>query len=274
MEDKNFCTEKINILEVVKEGLHLCKGNYKSLLLICFISFVIFLFNTLLSYIKLMLTPGWINSIYTTISFIVLFPIAYLDMKLTVSLWILISKCYSNERVSVKEAFALSARTIWSYIGTSILYSLMLVPILVIFVPLFLMIQVAILKWILISLLVMLIVYLGTVYGFAPIAAALEGAKERNFRLSKTLVKGNFLRIMILQLVIEAIGLSGLLTTNLNPWFKASSVATQYVIQISYHFAYMFITPFLTTISIVLFLLLRKKVVFYETGDLPDTMQI
>lgn len=273
MEDNNFIAERLNIWSVFRVGLYVCKQNYKTLLQICFFSFLIFLFNTLQSYAKVFMTPGIATILYNIISFVIFFPIAYLDMKLSVTLWIAISKGYKGEPVSIKEAFSLSARTTWAYIGTSILFSLMIVPIVLLFTPIFLMIQVGILRWALILLLAIVVIYLGIVYGFAPTAAALEGANESNFKLSKKLVKIDFVRVAIIETIINIILFSTMLTSSINPLFKALNHTNQIVVQIGYHFIYMFISPLMGALSIVLYLTLRNKVTLAQSASEVNAIQ-
>lgn len=262
MQEKDLHFYKLNSIAILKESIYLYKENYRIFLKISFLSLLISLFNTTSSYIKEVL--GW-GIILTLALFIISIPLLYLELKLTVTLIICIEKSYYNKPISIKKAFQMSEESIWSYIGASLLFGLMVLPFALIGVGLFFFIKLAVIKWSLILTLLIPIEYLTTIYGFAPASTVVETERTNYFQHSKKLVKGNFWRILILLTVVALItSLPGLFITDLNPWFKALSALNQYVIQIIHSILMVFISPLASIVTIILYLTLRKKNIYRQ----------
>jgi hypothetical protein len=261
MEEKNFHFDKLNNIEVVKESIQLYKENYKFFLKISFFIFLINLFNTSFPYIMNNYKENLMFIISPFILLLISLPLMYLGAKLSVALIFSISKYYINEPVSFQQAFQLSTERIWTYIGVSLLYGLILAPFILIEVAFYLFIKAVIIKWILILLLLIPTIYFLTVYGLAPIAAVLETKSTGYLKQCKSLVKDNLLRVALLLAIVSILtSLPGLLIGNFNPWFKSLSSLNQYILQVLHSILFMFITPLVSVINVVLYLTLKKKI--------------
>ncbi len=256
---------KLNTMEVVKEGLYLYRNNYKLLLKISLLSFLISMINSVLSYVRTISGTSSTFLLITLITLAISLPIIYFQLKLTVTMYICISGCYGGKLITVREAFKKSKESIWSYIGTIFLIILIVLPLVLIGYGAFLSVETKLLKYLMLLMIAIPFIYLVIIYGFAPLASVFEKGKASYFKLSQTLVKNNFWRIALLVISIGIItNVSVFFITNQNPWFKSLSALNQSIIRSSHDLLFVFISPAITCIIVVLYLTLRKNVVYKQ----------
>lgn len=256
-------------VEVLKESMYLYRNNYKVLLKISLLSFLVSMINTILSYVR---TITGINPAYLGITLITLavsLPVIYYQFKLAVTMYIWISDCYEGKIITFSEAFKRSKESTWSFIGTGILLGLIIIsfPALVGF-GVFFYIKAKLLRYILLTTIAVPFIYLAIIYQFAPLASVLEKGRAREegkggfFKLSKGLVQNDFWKIVQLEIpMMLIINLPSIFTTDLNPWVKSLGVLNQKVITLLNDFLFVFISPAVSCIIVVLYLTLRNKYV-------------
>jgi hypothetical protein len=265
MEDKKLSSYKLETMGVVKESMSLYKNYYSLLLKISIVSFLIAIPSTVLSYIRAVSEIGTLYFIVTIFDLIISLPIIYFQTKLNVTMYICISDCHSGKLITFKKAFEKSKKSIWSYIGIGIILGLIIAPFILAGYFIFTHVEAWLIKYLLLLLVAIPLLYLGTVYEFAPIASVLEDSKTSYFKLSKRLVQNNFWRIAVLLLGIGVVtALPSLLTGGINPWYRSLSVLNQNIIGLIRNLLFVFITPVVACITVVLYLTLRKKVVYRQ----------
>lgn len=265
MKDKKFDLYKLETVEVVKESMLLYKNYYSLLLKISMVSFLIAIPGTILSYIRTISEIGVLYFIATIFYLIISLSIIYFQAKLNVTMIISILNCYSGKLITFKKAYEKSKESVWSYIGVSILLSLIFIPLAMAGYFIFTHIEIWLIKYLLLLLVAIAFIYLGTIYEFVPLASILEASETSYFELSKRLVKNNFWRIVVLLLCIGVITVPPrLLTISLNPWYKSLSILNQNIIGLIFDLLFVFITPAINCITVVLYLTLRRKVVYRQ----------
>jgi hypothetical protein len=268
MENKRPDIYKLKTMEVVKESLYLYKNNYKLLLKISLISFLISMINTVFSYF---LTISEISAANIVITLAISLLVIYFKVMLTVAMYISISNRYSGKLITFREAFEKSKESVWTYIGTGILFILIMLPSVLIGLGVYLTAKTDLLKYLLLLIVAVPSIYLAIIYEFAPLASVIEKGKAYEegkasyFKLSKRLVQNNFWRITLLMAsMILIINLPSLFITNINPWFKALSALNQTVMNLLHDFLFVFVSPAVSCLIVVLYLTLREKVVFKQ----------
>jgi hypothetical protein len=265
MGGKSVPYYKLDNIEIVNDSLQLYKENYRLFLNIAFAGLLIDLINQSILYLRDFLGTSPMYLMLSLIMLVISLPLTYLDIRLSITLYICISKRFSKKSISFKQAFKISGESIWSYIGVFILYFIISLPFTVVGTLIYLYMKTTVLKWVLIFILLIPIVYLTTIYSFAPLATILEVEKTKYFNLSKKLVQGNLWRILVLLTIAGLITLiPGLLISTLNPWYKALGNQYQFILQVLHKIVILFISPLISTISTALYLTLRKKVIYKQ----------
>ncbi|SET61450.1 hypothetical protein SAMN05660297_02932 [Natronincola peptidivorans] len=265
MENKIPNIYKLEIVEVVRESLSLYKNNYKLLLKISLLSFLISVIRTVLLYARTIFVPSTSYFITLAIALPIGLLLLYFEMKLKVTMYISISNCYSGKFITFREAFVRAKERVYSFIGISIVFGLIILPIALIGSGIFLSIEARLLKYLILLIFAIPLIYLGIKYQFAPLATVMEEGNENYFTLSERLVQNNFWRIALLMIPMVAIGnLPNLFTSNLNPWVKSLSLLYQNTISLSSDLVYVFISPAIACIIVVLYLTLRKKAAYKQ----------
>jgi len=266
MENKRPDVYKLETVEVVKESLNLYKNNYKLLLKISLLSFLISIINTVFSYIR---TVSGAGAAYLVITLAISLIAAFFQAKLAVTMYICISNRYNGKTITFREAFEKSKKSVWTYIGTIIIFILIMLPSVLFALGVLFTAKTEVLKYLLLLMVAVPSIYLVIIYEFAPLASVIEKGKKAEegkagyFKLSKRLVRNNFWRIALLMAsMMLIINLPSLFITNINPWFKALSALNQTIMNLLHDFFFVFISPAVSCIIVVLYLTLRKKVAY------------
>lgn len=265
MEDNKLGVYKLDSIGVVKDSMSLYKNCFSLLLKISMISFLIAIPSTMLSYIRSVSEIGTLYFTVTILDLIISLPTLYFQTKLNVTMYISISNYHNGKKTTLSKAYEKSKESIWSYIGVGILLGLIVAPFVIAGYFIFTHIEVWLIKYLLLLVVLIPLIYIGVAYEFAPIASVLEESKTSYFKLSKRLVQNNFWRIAILLLFIGVTtALPSFLTINLNPWYKSLSVLNQNIIGLIRDLLFVFINPAIDCITVVLYLTLRKKVIYKQ----------
>lgn len=199
-EFKELTVKRINIIEIIEKSWKLYKDNFKLLITISLVSFIIDYFNLGIREINKILSFNDHLLAFYIFRLLVVIVIFFYSTKITITLYLCISMRYKNIGTSFKYCYNTASKKIWRYIGTSIKLTLILI------IPI---IGLVIAKnisrgkiWYLWNAIMLVpIIYLAAVNGFAPIISIFEDENLSYFKLSRKIVKGDFWRIVVLILL-------------------------------------------------------------------------
>ena len=197
--------KEINIGNIFKSSVDTYKEYWKTLMIITLMSTIISVvvsvtINTLLSYQVL----NWIL-LYTFVYWIIQGIGFYFTSRLSVTLIISTINAISNEKVEIAKNYEAAKKTVWRYMGITILLTLIL------FIPSTFMtyglyngkasgisFPISVLMF-LVGIVPTL--YLSTTFCFANYIAVLKSNETKAFSYSKKLVSGNFIKVLIINLM-------------------------------------------------------------------------
>ncbi|MCK8825957.1 hypothetical protein [Fuchsiella alkaliacetigena] len=197
---KNTSSPKLIILEVIKEAYRLYKENFSTFIKVSGVYFVIRIFSRITRHFSdLSLDNGSSFTLNSTVLFVVAILLLYLQIKTIVSLYICISERYQSHKIKFIESFAKSKGKVKDYAVLSMLILLIiLIPSLgALFSYNF--IEIASLQQLLTITFLFLILYMGTIYSFAPVIGILEEEKHNYLEKSNQLVGSYFLKVAFLR---------------------------------------------------------------------------
>lgn len=258
--EQDFEIPKLPILGTIKEAIALYKDNLKLFLTISFIAFLINIITIISDYIKKFIQDPTVGLLYLFFSYVLIFATLYYGIKISITMYICISERYKNRKIEIKDAYSRVNEKIWRYIGVSIQYFLIIAVPLIIFICTILFVKQLTLKITLIVIFAIPTIYLGTKYGFAPYVVVLENDKRRYFEMSKTLVKGDFGRIVILTFVTTIVFSIPYYTfTYIFNDFRHIPEFHKFLALILNRIIFIFATPFTYSISVVLYFKLKNN---------------
>lgn len=196
---------EINIGDILKSSVDTYKENWKTLVIITFMSTLISVVaNTTISTILSNQTLNW-NLMYTVVMWFIRGIGFYFTSRLSVTLIISTVNAISKEKVEIAKNYEAAKKTIWRYMGITILLTLIL------FIPNTLMtLGLYNVKAMEISVPIRIIMffvgiiptfYLSTTFGFANCIAVLKSKETKAFSYSKQLVSGNFIKVLSIKLI-------------------------------------------------------------------------
>lgn len=259
MSDKSFVIRKLNMIEVVQEAIRLYKDNFQLLIKISFILFLINMLSNTLNVLQYLLKDNTMILVYQIFSFVMIFPFLYFRIKFSIATYVCIATRYSEKDISIKVALNVGSKRFWKYVGVSIKYILiLLVPIAGVYVSFF--IKELAIKLTMFAIFAIPLVYFGTIYGFAPLMAALDKEKKQYFNISKKLVKGDIWKTIILTfVVVVAFSVPYILYVYVFNDYKTIPPVNMYIISTINNMMFLFVTPFTYSIYVTLFYKLKEN---------------
>lgn len=261
MNDNTKKTPNIKIIDIFKEVIDLYKLNYR---LFIKISLIIFLFKFLSNVINVFQYPFTdlkFLFLYKLSFFVIMIPFFFYITKFSIVLFIAISERYKKCNIDIKEAYKKSSKKFWRYLGVDLRFFLLLLLSTMGAITAYLYKMDTIIKYLLIGAFVLLTIYLSTVYGFASLISIIGKMDNKFFKASKKLVQGDFLKIAFL--------ISGVMLVFFIPYILYLFVFNDYnsipninrfVVSLINQILYVFITPLLSSISVVTYYtLIRNK---------------
>lgn len=194
--------DELSIKNVLKVSLETYKEEWKTLLLISFISIFVSLSGEIMSVIIRFFKLGAMIPLVILTGFLIKGISFYLMSRLTVTLILASKKALSNEEVLVPDTFNDAKSLTWRYIGYSLILGLIIT--LSCFPIVFTMFLGKLFNFIfpikifLYFLGILLPVYVGTIYYFSLVSAVVYPDESDIFSFSKKLVKDNFLKVFLL----------------------------------------------------------------------------
>ncbi|MCT4542417.1 MAG: hypothetical protein N4A63_02610 [Vallitalea sp.] len=199
MEKNN--NKKLVIVEVIKESMNLYKNNFWLLFKLNAIGVLILLvtsnFNNLRKYVDIM----ELNFLIGFIGIILIFVGLYYSFRVTVSLILSIKDRYVDKEVTIKEIYNRSKENIWKYIGSLLLFGLMIIiPVLFTGIGVT-KVDTIILKIVFIIVGSVLLSYIMVKYRFAMYVRIFKPEINNYFRYSNKLVNNYFWEVLCILLV-------------------------------------------------------------------------
>lgn len=200
---------KISIRDGIKEGFYLYKNNYKLLLCISAIGFLINLIYITANYSGNYFKNTGMSGAAGSIIFMVMIaiPNLYFSTVITITLIKSIHNISNNYKITFEEAYKYAKSRFWTYFGTSIVIGIILVISIIAEVWVFTSCKQVIIKYVVMGALLVPLIYFMVIYYFALILAAVNVECDNKGYLgtSKSLVKGDFLKIFAIALIAKGI---------------------------------------------------------------------
>lgn len=268
MEEEKLHGFKLNIFHILKEGIELYKENFKLFIFISLIGLLINLFTSVSNYLEKIILDPILLIVYVLINLILSIILMFLSLRVYVALIICVRERYIDNQISIRKALSDSKDYLWRYLGVNIIFTLILfVPILIQILTVRFM-EISILKYLIIILISIPIIYFSTVYNFAPLIVILEKNKVKYFNMSKKLVEGDFWKIVLLLFISSLIfSIPSFYLSYLKTSMKEISPFIQYTSSIMIQIFKTFIKPFSISISIIAYYTLRKAKIYRQFRD-------
>ncbi|MCX8131311.1 MAG: hypothetical protein N3I35_14605 [Clostridia bacterium] len=260
MSNNSFKIPKLNMMAVVNEAIRLYKENLWFFIKISFIAFLINLLSNALIVFQYLLKETTMVLVYKLFLFVMMFPFLYFSIKFSIATYVCIAARYKEKDISIKGALNVASERFWKYVGVNIQFFLvLLVPFAGVIVPFFL-VNGIILKWTIIAIFATPLIYLVTVYGFAPLMTVLDKEKKQYFSTSKKLVEGDIWKTIILILVVTGVFyIPYYMYIYVFNDYKAILPVNKYVISTIKQMLFVFITPFTNSVYVTLFYKLKEN---------------
>ncbi|MDF2546174.1 MAG: hypothetical protein K0R93_1072 [Anaerosolibacter sp.] len=120
-----------------------------------------------------------------------------IDLAMIIVSTTVISKRYNDEYVDLNEAFLSWSGRLGRYIGVMLIFILVSIIPAIIGTIVYAFVTTKILKYFLLGLMSIPVIYLMTIYSFAPYVAILESKNINSFAMSKNLVKNYFWKVIL-----------------------------------------------------------------------------
>lgn len=257
----NYEVPKLNIKQVLKESIGIYKSSFKAFIML---SVIIFILSVGMEIIEYKNKPSILNTyaylIYSIIMLVYPFVSIYINSRLSMAMYILSNKLNKEGKISAKEAYAETSGLFWRYTGVCIQYMFFLVlPVVAIYVA-YRYIECSMLKYAVIALLLIPLIYLAVKYYFVIISATLKKEENQYFKSSKLLVVGDFWAILFLIIISNLIfELPYNIYTRVLVDFKNMIALNKFIITLINEFLFIFITPFSHIVTTVMYLTLRRN---------------
>lgn len=260
MQNYNCRKDKISVFEILQQGFSLYINNFKVLIGISVLYFLISFIAKTFEYYKNFIGSLWHMGGYIIIQLILIIPYIYFTTILAISMISVISNKYNHRNMSLREAYAFSKTKFWRYFGASIGFGLIIMVPFIIEIVILMTVKEALLKYSLLIVFAIPLIYLSTVYGFGPLISCLDNGDTRYFTMSKDLVKGNLLKVFIIGIISSFIfSVPFYYLIFLRGDYRELVPSYRYAISIVQQICMIFINPFSTSVSISLLYKLMKK---------------
>lgn len=261
MNDNINKTPKIKITDIFREVISLYKENYRLFVKITLIIFLLALASSVITVLQYAFKDPGFLILYKLLLIPIMIPFIYYNIEFSIALFITISERYKKGDINVKDAIKRALLKFWRYVGVNLRFFLILLFPIAGGIITYFFITAIILKYLLIGVFTLLTIYLGTLYGFAPLISVIGKEKNNFFATSKKLVQGDFLRIAFLMVgVMLAFAMPYFLYLYVFNDYNAISHINKFVASLINQILYIFITPLLSSISVVTYYtLLRNK---------------
>lgn len=270
---ENGETYRVEILNTIKKGLGIYKNNFKLLMGISFLGVLLSMVSILITYFKTHVVNSTLTVVLNVSEKIMILPTIYFGAMLTICMYICISEIYHERPVTFVQGYRDSHERFWRYLGTSIAYSLLCVPTIILAVIVIFTVKMKILMGVLLIVASIPAAYWGTIYVFVLFAAVFENKNTACFKYSKEMVKGNFWRILLLTLIISGpklldVGIR-LFSTLGRPISNVSSLP----VDTADTFIFAFIAPAVASILATLYFTLSKEYI-NKLGEIPASSDL
>lgn len=252
---------KLKLKNVIMDAIDVYRKAFKTFISLSVIIFIINFIGNIIDYIKAESAVGYglaVAYFFIRIaSFLLTMLVSY---RAEIAIYMLAERVADGKKALAKEVFERARDVLGRYIEVKIKYvSILSLPMGGIFAS-FILIKSYTIKYMLIVLLLIPLIYLGLKYMYAPISAILRYEEHEYFQSSKLLIKGDFLRVMFVVLILGIISFI--------PYQAYSHILFEYNKMTSLHkfiaasvnnFFEMFSTPFSYTVIVVMYLKLKRN---------------
>lgn len=258
-EFKDSTVKRIGIKETIGESWELYKDNFKLFISIALIGFIIDFINAGLIDINRFLSINEYGLALKFLILLLLIVVFYYSCKITITFYICISMRYKNINTSIKYCYKNASAKVWRYIGTCFKFVLMLlIPVIVLIIVM--IISRGKIRYFGISVIMVPIIYLATINGFAPIISILEDKKLPCFKISREIVKGDFWRIILLVfLTIIIFNIPYYIYMNVFNNIRMISPHKKFIASIINDIMMMFTCPFSMSVQVMMYFRLKEK---------------
>lgn len=257
----NSKVQKLNLKNVIMDSIAIYRKAFKTFISLSAIIFIVNFTGNIKDYIKTENAAGYgLAVLYFFIGIALLLLTLLVSYRAEIAIYMLAERVADGKKALSKEVFERARDVLGRYIEVKIKYvSILALPMGGIFAS-FALIKSYTIKYTLIALLLIPLIYLGFKYMYAPISAILRYEEHEYFQSSKLLIKGDFLRVMLVVLILGIVLFI--------PYQAYSHILFQYNKMTSLHkfiaasvnnLFEMFFTPFSYTVIVVMYLNMKKN---------------
>lgn len=247
------------ISSIIKTSYQLYSDNFTMFFTISLIAFAINMVNiSVINIGSLELNAVW-TVLMPFINIIIMVLSLYYSFKIHVTLLLCISKRYKKIITNIKQNFKESNQLVWKYIGASILLGLIIfLPALIIALS-FLSINNLIFRISFILLGSTITIYLFVHYFLGPIIKLFNPDIKNYFKYSKSIIHQHFWKVMILIFIAFIYLLPNIIYRYIIYDYRTMSVFHNMIVSSLNSLIVLFISPFLSGISIIMYYELMDK---------------
>lgn len=257
----NFEIHRLDIKKVIVDSIGIyCKG-FKTFIGLSSIIFAINFAGNIVDYISAVNIGKYSFAALSALLKIGLFLLTLLvSYRAQIAIYMNAEIVADGKEVLVKKVYERARDVLGRYIGIGIQYGLILALPLIGIAVSYILIESYITKYLIIVLLLIPLIYFGFKYMYAPIFAILDYDEHEYFTSSKLLIKGDFLRVMIIALILGLISFVPYQAyINILFEYKKMTSLHKFIAASVNNLFEMFFTPFSYTVIVVMYLNLRKN---------------
>jgi hypothetical protein len=185
---------QVNVKNIIGKSFELHAENFPLFTGIASIYFIVQLIELAITHLR----EGHAFLSMKSVGFVIGILFFVIDVAMIIVSVTVISKRYNNEYVDLSEVFVSWSGRLGRYIGVILIFALVSIIPAIIGTVVYAFISAKILKYLLLGLLAIPLVYLMTVYSFAPYVAILESKNINSFVTSKNLVENCFWKVILI----------------------------------------------------------------------------
>lgn len=258
---ENYEVPKLSIKQVLKESIGIYKSSFKAFIMLSAIIFIINFGSEIINYLdKLFKSYTYVKLLFTLINLVYPFVSIYVYSKINMAIYMLSEKVSNGAKITARKAYTETKGLFWRFFGVTIQYGLILaLPAIAIFSVSYRFKESSVIKYAVIALLLIPLLYLTVKYYFAIISATLKKEEHQYLQKSKLLVAGDFWTILFLIIVSNVVfQVSSFIFLNVFD-SKNTIELNKLIISSIREILFILITPFTHIVTTVMYLTLKRN---------------
>ncbi len=257
--DINNDSIAFSIKNVLKESYIIYVNNFKMLMKISFMIFGVKILSSCITTLSFIGTGTMWDLLILLFSFDMMLLSMFFHIKLSTTMILFISKRYKNIETNIRYNYIESKDLVWKYIRALLVYLLIiLVPLFLVMLPFMLAVQ-GYIKWILIIIGVVLLIWFNTYYSLAPIIRVLVPEERKYMKYSRIIVRESFWKVLVLVMITFVPFLPDTIYRYYIVGYGNMSNIHNFIVSSLNSIILLFTSPFMYTIFVLTYYKLLKK---------------